>query len=94
MSRKRPIPVEDRRTGNPAEQIRLDLERFRAVGRSFDEAWRMAFIRARWPHVKEERDFWKGMLTAQRHLYEASYYGQAQPERVTVFRRLESVEAA
>jgi hypothetical protein len=72
--RRRPVPVEDHRVGkSPAEQLRRDLERFRAAGRPFDEAWRIAYQRIRWPHHTMPKQEWKAILAAQRHLWRAAY---------------------
>jgi hypothetical protein len=84
-TRRRPIPVDDHRVGHsPAEQLRRDLERFRAAGRPFDEAWRIAYQRIRWPHHTLPKQEWKAILAGQRHLWHAAY------ERDTATRVLEA----
>lgn len=82
-ARRRPVPVEDRRVGkSPAEQLRGDLERFRAAGRPFDEAWRIAYQRIRWPHHTLPKQEWKAILGAQRHLWREAYEREVPTDRV------------
>lgn len=73
-ARRRPVPVEDLRVGwSPAEQLRRDLERFRAAGRPFDEAWRIAKSRIKWPHHTAPKKEWKAIIDGQQHLWRAAY---------------------
>lgn len=88
-ARRRPVPVEDLRVGwSPAEQLRRDLERFRAAGRPFDEAWRIAWGRCKWPHHTAPKREWKAILAGQRHLWRAAYERERPATQVEATGRL------
>lgn len=74
--RRRPVPVEDRRHGSPAEQLRRDLERFAVAGLIPERAWQIAFERIRWPHDTAQRKQWKAILENDRERWLAAYTGQ------------------
>lgn len=93
MARKRPVPVEDRRSGTPAEQLRRDLDRFRATGLAFDAAWELAFSRTRWPHDTEQRLIWKGTIAGMRPAFRRRYESAPQSGPQAAVARLEPVAA-
>lgn len=82
------VPVEDRRTGSPAEQLRRDLVRFRETGRDFDSAWEIAFDRIKWPHDTLSRRMWKANLQGQRPHWRTAYEREQANRAVAATARL------
>lgn len=67
----------DRRRGTPAEQLRANLERYRAVHGSadYERAFELAFGRIKWPHDTAHRMQWKAIIMGQREVYRRFYEG-------------------
>jgi hypothetical protein len=57
-------------------QLRHALERDRAAGVDFDEAWERAREAIRFPHRTEPRDQWKAALDATRDEWRAAWHGE------------------
>lgn len=57
----------------PAVQMREFLLLLREQGAEFDEAWRVAFERVKWPHDTVHRREWKAILEQSRETWERAF---------------------
>lgn len=78
----------NRKNALPSEQMRILLDKARALNKEFDEAHKFAFSRIRWPHDTTHRREWKALLGD----YEAALEVNVRREEVT--RQIEIWRAA
>lgn len=81
-TRRNPEPVDDPRSGTPAQQLRASLARQRTAGIDFDAAWDIALGRIKWPHDTVHRVQWKAIIEADRHAWRDAYeYVAPEPQQ-------------
>lgn len=79
----------------PAVQMRILLAHARANFYAFDEAWRFAWDRIRWPHDTTHRREWKMVLPERRppEAWRSAYAGEPSTPREKLLVHLALVAA-
>lgn len=64
---------------SPAARLRVELAAMRAEGKTFDEAWQFALLRATHLMERAERWEWTEVLGSMRHIWRAAYNREPMP---------------